>query len=53
LANFEDTLENRTSGHTSLKVFYLTTRFVDIERPTVTIIISLEKSGGLNPQLNL
>lgn len=46
LANFEDTLENRTSGHTSFKVFNLTTRFVDIERPKVKIIISLEKSEG-------
>ena len=53
LANFKDTLENRSSGHTSFKIFYLTTRFVDIERPKVKIIISLEKSEGWNPRLNL
>ena len=46
LANFEDTLENRASGHTPFKIFYLTTRFVDIERPKVKIIISFENSEG-------
>ena len=51
LANFEDTLENRTSGHTSFKVFNLTTRFVDIERPKVKKNNILEKSEGLNPMM--